>query len=214
MRLYTLIELPCFQTAIKGSIDVANKKEDFDKESSIAEIVNRLRSKDIEKLRREGRKEDFKVLCEIGFAPMVSKDSWKLNHAEVDISTLLTVADEAFALLTMENNIDEWMKIEVHGKDSVQRGELTRYTSQGTNRDGTKKGWTLEGKKRFNDLYDAVFLARGTRVSDEKEMWVKSEWKKDKGHGRRGKGHEEDNETIIQEQREEEKFVPRNGFIN
>ena len=206
--------------AIQGSIDKANKKENFDEHSPIANIVKRLRSKSIEKLRREGRNEDFKILCEIGFAPMVSKDTWKLNHKEVKISTLFTVADEAFALLTMENNIEEWMKLEVHGKESVegeesvQKGALTRYTSQGTNKDGTKKGWTLEGKRRFNKLYDAVILERRTKVSETKEIWTMAEWKKEGGNKKKKSGDGKDDESTIQEEREEEEFVPRNGFNN
>lgn len=200
--------------AIQSSIDVENKKENFDEQSPIANIVTRLRSRTIEKLRREGNNEDFKVLCEIGFAPMVSKDTWKLNCMEVKVSTLLTVADEAFALVTMENNIEEWMQLEVHGKELVQKGALTRYTSQGTNKDGTKKGWTLEGKKRFNELYDAVILERRTKRSDSKETYVMAEWKKEGGNRRKRLGDGNDDESTTQEEREEEEFVPRNGFNN
>lgn len=204
------------QTALEGSIDVENKKENFDKESSICEIVKKLRSKQIENIRRDGRNQDFKLLCEIGFEPMVSRETWKMNRGEVNVGNLLTVADETFALLTMENNINEWMNIEVHGKGSIKRGELTRYVSQGSNNDGTKKGWTLEGKKRFNELYDAVVLKRGTRVSEMKEVWAKNEWKKEMSNKRRRQtiGENEGDDDAAQAQIEEETFVPKNGFTD
>ena len=204
------------QTALEGSIDVENRKENFDKESSICEIVKKLRSKQIENMRRDGRNQDFKLLCEIGFEPMISRETWKMNRGEVNVGNLLTVADETFALLTMENNINEWMHIEVHGKDSITRGELTRYISQGSNSDGTKKGWTLEGKKRFNELYDAVVLKRGTQVSEMKEVWAKNEWKKEMSNKRRRQtiGENEGDDDAAQAQIEEETFVPKNGFTD
>ena len=147
---------------------------------------------------------------------MISRETWKMNRGEVNVGNLLTVADETFALLTMENNINEWMHIEVHGKDSITRGELTRYISQGSNNDGTKKGWTLEGKKRFNELYDAVVLKRGTRVSEMKEVWAKNEWKKEMSNKRRRQtiGENEGDDDVAQAQIEEEAFVPKNGFTD
>ena len=108
------------------------------------------------------------------------------------------------------------MNIEVHGKDSITRGELTRYISQGSNNDGTKKGWTLEGKKRFNELYDAVVLKRGTHVSEMKEVWAKNEWKKEMSNKRRRQtiGENEGDDDAAQAQIEEETFVPKNGFTD
>ena len=136
--------------------------------------MKELRAKSIDKIRGSGRKEDLKLLAEIGFAPMVAREEWKRNHTAANISTIMTVADEAFALLTMENNVDEWIKEAVYGKDEVKRGELTKYTSQGRNKDGTKKGWTLEGKKRYNDIYDKVVVDRNSATGKAKEVWVRT----------------------------------------
>ena len=72
----------------------------------------------------------FKLLSEVAFAPMISREKWKLNHTSVPISALLTVADEAFAMLTMENNVNEWIMQLKHGKDSVTKGKHTIYTVQ------------------------------------------------------------------------------------
>ena len=106
-----------------------NKRENFEEESSIAEIVRKLKVKEVEKVRRESRNEDFKLLAEIGIVPMIPKETWKRNHTSVEISTLVTVADEAFALLCMENNVYEWIKTKIYGKDAVSKGEYTIYTS-------------------------------------------------------------------------------------
>jgi hypothetical protein len=144
---------------------------------------------------------------------MISRETWKLNHTEVNISSLLTVADEAFALLTMENNVCEWINLVKYGKERTTRGELTRFTSQGKNSDGTKKGWTLEGKKRFNELFDAVILTRAAPRSKELEEGVRDLWKKNEGSsGKKGNRTESEAEEALR--KEEETFVPRNGFLN
>ena len=97
--------------AVKPFIDKDQHTETFIDGSPIHRIVNMLRNKKIHLARKEESKEVFKLISEIAFAPMVSRDLWKLNYATVPISALLTVSDEAFALLTMENNVNEWMMI-------------------------------------------------------------------------------------------------------
>jgi hypothetical protein len=175
--------------------------------------VRKLKAGTQEGLRTHGSIEDFQLLCEIAFAPMISRETWKLNHTEVNISSLLTVADEAFALLTMENNVCEWINLVKYGKERTTRGELTRFTSQGKNSDGTKKGWTLEGKKRFNELFDAVILTRAAPRSKELEEGVRDLWKKNEGSsGKKGNRTESEAEEALR--KEEETFVPRNGFLN
>ena len=181
--------------------------------SPIEVIVTKLRAKTIDTVRTVGNAQEFKLLCEIAFAPMISRERWKLNHTDVDISTLLTVADEAFALLTMENNIQEWLMLLKYGKGAVKKGEHTRYTSQGENKDGTKKGWTLEGKKRFNYLYDSVTLECGRIISKELEETVRDEWKKEGGKLHRKGGVTETGDEEVR-RKEEAEFVPRNGFLN
>ena len=88
------------------------------------------------------------------------------------------------------------------------------------NKDGTKKGWTLDGKKRFNKIFDEVTRLRATRKSIAKETWAKAQWitEAEKGKGKnqnvRGEGGDGENEEELQRMRDEERFVPRNGFAN
>lgn len=182
-------------------------------------LVKRLRDTDTHKLREDCTKEEFKICAELCFSAMISRQKWNRNHYIVDLSSMVTIADEAFALLTLENNVDEWIDIATKDEDSHKKGTSTRYTGKGTNNDGTKKGWTLDGKKRFNDLYDAVKRDRSTRYSVELEEWLKAEWmieatarggtRNVRGEG--GEGIDEEEQNRI---REEETFVPRSGFEN
>ena len=179
--------------------------------------MKRVRDGKVETIRAEGTDEEFQLLCEICFEPMMSREQWKLNHSKIAMSTLLTVSNESFSLLTLENNIEEWMESAVKGQDAVKRGEKTKYTSVGMNKDGTKKSWSLEGKKRFNEIYDAVVRERASQRSKTREKWLIGEWSKTcKDAGRRNKAGntEEDNAAELERIREEESFVPRNGFIN
>lgn len=101
-----------------------------------------------------------------------------------NINDICTVSDEAFALLTYENNIDRWT--DIYSKDPnallprLGSGKLknfyysmvpTKYTRGGIQyedelQDGrTKgaregKGWSNEGIRRFNALYDLVIQDR------------------------------------------------------
>lgn len=201
--------------AVKPFIDTENHKEDFIEGSPILGIVDMLRKKKIHLCRKEGSKEMLKLLSEIAFVQMVSREKWKLNYTSVPISALLTVADEAFALLTMENNVNEWMMILKHGKDAETKGQHTIYTSKGENKDGTKKGWSLDGKMRFNDIYDSVVLDRNTRRSKDLEKSVQEKWKEEAtAQSQRRKERNGDDEEDDVKRAEEEAFVPRNGFLN
>lgn len=207
-------------TAVATSVDTRTEEETFEEGSDIKEIVRLLRHgpDGIENIRKNGSNEQFRLLAEIALSPMVLREQWKRNHTRVLISAYVTPSDEAFALLTMENNVNEWMKEAIHGKNFEGKGTLTRYTSHGRKRDGTKKGWTLEGRKRYNNLYDAVILDRRSDRSQAKEAWLMNEWKmKGEGHSIRREGEEEiTSEEIeeIQRRQEEESFVPRNGFVD
>ena len=212
--------LPCTMAAVATSVDTTNQDEIFDEGTEIHEIVKLLRlgPDGIENVQKNGSNGQFRLLAEIALSPMVLREQWKRNHTTALISAYITPSDEAFALLTMENNVNEWMKEAVYGKEFVEKGSLTRYTSSGKKRDGTKKGWTLEGRKRYNDLYDVVVLDRRSDRSQAKESWLMNQWKIEARGGslpKVGKGENETEEMEeIRQRHEEETFVPRNGFID
>ena len=201
--------------AAKEYVNKETNEESFMEETAIGYIVKKLRENKAEEIRREGDAPTFKLLCEVAFAPMVSSEKWKMNHMDIDIRTLLTVADEAFALLTMENNVNEWiMGLRYSNENYNTKGQHTRYTNLRNNTDGTKKGWKLEGKMRFNELYDAVVLERNSARAKEMEAKVKAEWKLDTQYNRRRMSLEQEKDEKEESCKEEEAFVPRNGFAN
>jgi hypothetical protein len=85
--------------------------------------------------------EDHKVLCPLA------------KH--------MTVSDEAFMLLILENQYDLWLHAE---SSKVGRGP---YTENGPNKKFC--GWTNEGMRRFNKLMEEVRINRNKQHSVEVE---------------------------------------------
>jgi hypothetical protein len=94
--------------------------------------------------------------------------NWRSAKGFQRISQVLTVSDEAFVLLSIENG---WDAIQKDIDDNEDEGHTKRnvyargkYTNHGTNlRYG---GWSPEGIERFNELYDMV-------EKNRKEPWAK-----------------------------------------
>jgi hypothetical protein len=86
--------------------------------------------------------------------------------------TLCTVSHKAFAVLPLENSFDHWIDIyqlqkgEVPPKRGQKRREFesdvsTKYTKGGIVHDNTiksndPKGWSAQGMKRYNKLFELV----------------------------------------------------------
>lgn len=188
----------------------------FDDNEALGDLVKRVREGKTHDLRKDGSNEEFKLCVEMAFSQMISKKKWKMNHFSVDVSSLITVADEAFAIVAMENCIEEWIDIVDNGEEAQKKGTLTKYTGTQTNKDGTKKGWSLEGKKRFNEVYDLINAVRKTKRSEEMEKWARDEWSLEVDTDNLGNRNGGERNTVDEEEarrvREEEMFVPRSGF--
>ena len=181
----------------------------------IGEIVLLITEGNLHKIRTEGSADALRVFAEICFPALVGKQAWKVNHMQVIYRTFVTVADEALAILILENNYMEWIDIAKGFKINKQH-RLTKYTHGGMDAKGTKKGWSLDGRMRFNSIYDAIKEARkqpGTKEMEEKlrDMWGG----RDGNNGVRTgliEGHEDAEPTDQQRLRLEEAFQPRYDF--
>ena len=146
-----------------------------EREKNLVEIIERIRAETIHKLRLDGTVEVYKLYCELLYPVIVGKQKWKMNHCHIGIKTLTTVADEALVALLLENNIEEWVVIAKGGEINPMERK-TKYTHGGPGQNGTKKGWSLEGRKRYNKLHGEIKTIRNDRnanVTDEslKRLW-------------------------------------------
>lgn len=178
----------------------------MDEGSVVSEVLGRLERGTIEMFRTDGTYNEFKLIVNVCFPPMVPAKHWKQNKGEVAVTDLLTISDEALALIVLENNYEEWIDrakgVEVHKKS-----RKTKYTHGGQKKNGTRKGWSLEGRQRFNTIFTAIKLERDQATSREREDRLKKEWapKKDKGNN-----EEEGSDEVNVE--EDDSFVPMTDF--
>ena len=196
-----------------GKIELGKTNADLES------LICRARDQKLEHLRTDGTYPELKLCADLCLSTMVEKNSWKMNRGKINLSSLMTVSDEAFALLVLENNICEWMyQVEqTEVERAVKKRKLSRYTGKGQNVDGTTKGWSMEGKRRFNVIYDMVNDQR--TVCKSREELLRNEWNREDNESdirrRVTKDGSKDEEVVRQEIKriqEEESFVPRGGF--
>ena len=168
------------------------------------EIVKRVKDKKIETYRTDATEN------EICLKQMVSSKHWKLNHKDLEISGMTTNADEALALLVLENNYKEWIE-KAKGNTIDPKNRLTLYTNQGIRHNGTKKGWSMDGLRRFNEIFSKVKLQRAREVSREREKKLMEEWQ-GAGGGTTGNRSGNEDEMPDLNRAEELKFVLMSDF--
>ena len=88
---------------------------------------------------------------------------------------MLTLSDEALLLIVLENNYEEWID-KAKGIEINKAKRKTKYTHGGQRNNGTRKGWSLEGRKRFNTIFTNVQVERGRAQSRLREDRLMKEW--------------------------------------
>ena len=104
---------------------------------------------------------------------VIGKMDYKKRLCSSLLSTYATVSDEAFAILSLENNYDTWMDMALTGNTKTSSVPC-KYTNGGKSK-GTvatsqhNKGWSDEGLCRFNELFDLVEKNRATPFAKQFE---------------------------------------------
>jgi hypothetical protein len=115
----------------------------------------------------------YLYFCTHFLKPIVGNASWRLHSLRQPLSTFVTVSDEAFALLTLENNYARWCKM--WEKRCYKSCEVAaQWTNAGVSKaNGQSKrffGWKPEGYRRFNELYINIKKDRETRATFEGKL--------------------------------------------
>ena len=178
--------------------------------SPIKEIHELLKKEEIHLIREKGSIEANSLYCEMCYPTMVGNQRWKIQHVNCMLRTLVTEADEALAAVILENNFEEWDNL-ARGMELDKEKRLTKYTYGGNSPGGTKKGWSLEGKQRFNEMFDAIDRLRKDKNHGEKlEKELNRIWK-EKAIGKKRKRSQMDGEDVEAEMRRkknEESYEP------
>jgi hypothetical protein len=115
----------------------------------------------------------YLYFCTYFVKPIVGNATWRLKSLRQPLSSFVTVSDEAFALLTLENNYSRWCKM-WEKRDYKSCEVAAQWTNAGVSQaNGQSKrffGWKPEGYQRFNELYHNIKKDRETRASFELEL--------------------------------------------
>ncbi len=84
---------------VTGKIELGKNNADLES------LICRARDGKLETIRMEGTYPELKLCADLCLSTMVEKNSWKMNCGKIHLSSLMTVSDEAFALVVLENNI-------------------------------------------------------------------------------------------------------------
>jgi len=91
---------------------------------------------------------------------VIGKTYYKENRCEKLLSEYASVSDEALAILIFENNFETWRDM---AKQNITKNSVvTRKYTNGGSATGNKassrhyQGWSTDGIKRFNELFDLI----------------------------------------------------------
>ncbi len=95
------------------------------------------------------------IFFEFFLPPVVGRKKFKMNADLKEISNFVTVSDEAFAVLLLENSWEKWADELVKRTNDPEKVKPPLFTK--TPDSGKKfSGWSAQGIKYFNDLYDII----------------------------------------------------------
>jgi hypothetical protein len=189
----------------------------------VTEMVNRVRGQRIDMIYKEP--DLFVLFMNLVVKHVVFKRIWNVNSMTKKYYRFVTVSDEAFAFLVLENNAARYLdmaderveKIDYacpKYTDAVLKGE-TRRTSSRSNTNIPSRGWTDEGKLRFMNLFEEVEKFRETeeeKVESLATYLFEKERTATKKRSRKKRGaHESDDET---EERSDNQIVENNIECN
>jgi hypothetical protein len=102
---------------------------------------------------------------EVFIVHVVGAAKFRNKVATQFVSSFVTVGDEAFALLVLENCEEKWM--DMYDKKETKSYKKNKYTDGGKSSQGGRsrnlKGWSNKGLNRFNELYRLVKVDRARK---------------------------------------------------
>lgn len=142
---------------------------------------------EIVSLRENSKKEAFFFFAREFLPSVVKRLVFRQNKLVDLLSDFVTVSDEAFTLLLLENNVARWNAMYAEGKNKSD-DNMPPQKFQIIDRNGGKDGYSLKAARRYNEYYKYVDGARKTvnRETLESELMQRME-ALDNGRNSRGK---------------------------
>ena len=122
-------------------------------------------NKIIKELRGPDTIRDYVRLMDLLIQGDVSAKVFKDNRETTPMREWVTVSDEAFLLLCVENYATVWEnEVRVGADEEIPEGPIPMARYTGKNK-GTRKSWSKDGMKLFNHFMERVFLSREAPIS-------------------------------------------------
>ena len=97
-----------------------------------------------------------------------------MKYGEESFDENVTVAEEAFAIIVMENNYKRWCHIAAGREGQTPKAKWMKQVSQASEKGRNASGkWTDEGMERFNDIVNMVQEKRDCRARSDYMAGVK-----------------------------------------
>ena len=135
---------------------------------------------------------------------MISTNTWNTSRANVRISHLFSIHDEAFALLIMMNNWSVWEGMangEKRLKGKPSNTLFTNKTIMVNNVEMKSKGWSNEGLKEFNVILRYLVSVRNNIDIKTIEENLMEEYKQC-DNTQLGKRKRKNNDELLMSERE------------
>ena len=162
--------------------------------ASISAVINTASERNMEDLREKVDTDGLQFFAEVCLKNVVKKRDWRLNHRKEVFRNFVTVADEALGMLVLENNVEIWFELANRDSSDLKEGRdnakdddnsrstdetrsVTAYTNGGAKSDGTKRGWSRDGIKRYNELYRKVKSIRREGEYENLEEELRVRWR-------------------------------------
>lgn len=140
-------------------------------------LVSLVESRDLEELRDHDNLDAFEVFVLYVIPPVVRKMLFRAKRLHDRVSSFVTIPDEAFAMLILENNAEKWRffynsssgLLDADGKKTKPKYCPTNTNASQSSYTGN---WTEKGIERYNELCDLVQSRREEShvVEDEKYL--------------------------------------------
>ena len=144
-----LVEMAASKEGMMNIWDVYKKSEDTTNEVVYEPIS-------------EEKVENFNMYVDTCLVHMIPRTIWNKYHMNKSLTDLFTIADEAFAMLILENispdlnnGFNEIDQDNYEGLINVwsdRKDARPKYTKSGRDTQGKMRGWRYEGILRYNDL--------------------------------------------------------------
>jgi len=132
---------------------------------------------DLIDIRKEENSAAFEIFVKVVLPPVVRKNYFKVKKYDFKISDFVSIADEAFGLVLLDNNFKKWDTWVAKGKAEAKTVKNKFGLSN------THWASSADTIAQYNELYEMIKEAHSVATNEDVETKLLDEWKRERdGH--------------------------------